>query len=184
MNWIKRGLLGLLLLLILAFIALWGLSHRPGHGTFELSILINRPASVVFAALTDDTMTKQWVSGIVELKELTARPAHVGTKILLTENISGNRVVMEEEIIELQPPHLKKYISRGLGDPLTQFTEIGEYLLEEKDGQTIFTMKSTIEYHSFIYRLLEPLLTPSVRKKFEGDQQRLKAILEAQAFVQ
>lgn len=181
MKWIMRGIVGVLSLFILAIITLWVLGCRPGHGTFEVSILINKPLPVVYASLTDDNITKQWVSGILELKELTPEPVHIGTKILLTENINGNIVVMEEEVTDLKPPYLKKYTSCGLGDPSKRFTEFGEYELKDKEGRTLFTMRSKIKYHGFIYNFLEPLLTPSVRKKFEGDQKRLKAILEAKS---
>jgi uncharacterized protein YndB with AHSA1/START domain len=179
MKWIKRLLLGIILVFVLAVMVLWILSYRPGHGTFEVSAFIDRPTAVVFGALVDDDMTKRWVSGIDNIKELTPRPAHVGTKIIITERINGHMVVMEEEITELKPPFIKKYTSKGIGDPSTSFMEYGEYQLEPKDGGTLFTMKSQLEFHGFLYRLLEPLMTPMARSKFEGDQKKLKAILEA-----
>lgn len=178
MNWILRGIIGFLVVCAAGIIILWGLGYRPGHGSFETSILINQPRPIVYAALTDDDMTKKWVSGIIELKKLTPDPMHVGTKILLTETINGDTVVMEEEVSELQPPRIKKYISRGIGDPSIQFIEFGEYELEDKEGQTLFTMRSHIQYHGWLYKLLEPLLTFLVRHKFSGDQKRLKDILE------
>lgn len=180
MKWIKRIVIGIVILLVVTISILWILGHRPGSGTFEVSVLINRPMPVVFAALTDDNMTKKWVSGVVSIQELTPPPTRVGTTIILTEHISGHRVVMKEEVVGLKSPYLKKYVSIGMGDPATQFTEYGEYQLEEKDGKTLFTMRSKIKYHGLLYSLLEPLLTPSVRAKFEGDQKTLKAILEAQ----
>ena len=38
-------------------------------------------------------------------------------------------------------------------------------------------MNSQIEYHGYLYSLLEPILTPAVKEKFAGDQITLKNIL-------
>lgn len=181
MRFIKRIIIWIVALIILAIITLWALGHRSGHGHFEVSIFINRPPAEVFPALINEDMTKKWVSKITSIKELTPGPHRVGTTIVITENINGQTVVMNEEITELKPPYIKRYISRGIGDPSTQFTEYGEYELEPKDGGTVFTMRSQLEYHGLLYRLLEPILTPLVRSKFEGDQKTLKAILEGDA---
>lgn len=179
MKWIKRIIISIVLLLVLAIATLWILGHRPGAGTFEVSVLIDRPMPVVYAALTNDNMTRKWVSGVINIEKLTPPPTRVGTTIILTEMISGHRVVMREEVTALDPPRLKKYISLGMGEPSTQFTEYGEYELTNEGGKTLFTMRSKLKYHGLLYTLLEPLLTPSVRAKFEGDQKTLKAILEA-----
>ncbi len=180
MNWLKRIILGLVILFIIAFIGLWLASFRSNRGQFDVSVMINQPPSVVFGALIDPEMTKKWVSGVIEIKRLTPEPAHVGTKLLIIENINGRRVEMEEEITYLDPPYIDKYTSRGLGDPSEQFTEFGEYRLEAIDGKTRFTMLSKIEFHGFLYSLLEPLLIYGAREKFAGDQLRLKDLLESQ----
>jgi len=178
MKWLRWILSVIIIILILAFTGLWIAGKRAGHGSFEVSILINRPAPIIFSALTDHEMTKKWVSGIIELKDLTPGNNGVGSKILLTEKINGSIVVMEEEITSLRPPYLKKYNSLGIGTPSKEFIEHGEYELTKQGKQTLFTMRSLIEYKGFLYRLLEPLLTPAVRAKFEGDQKRLKRLLE------
>jgi uncharacterized protein YndB with AHSA1/START domain len=181
MKWLKRGLIGILFLLVIAVVGLWIAGQRPDKGYFEISVMINRPISEVYSALLDPEMTKKWVSGVVEIKKLTPGKTAVGTKLLLIEDINGQRVSMEEEITQLEPPHLEKYTARGLGDPSQQFTELGEYRLEEKGGATKFTMTSQMEYHGFLNNFLEPLITPFIRNKFAGDQETLKAILESNA---
>lgn len=180
MKWLKYGFIGVLLLLLLGVLGLWIAGMRSGHGHFETSVMINRPISVVYAALTNPEITQKWVSGIVEIKQLTPGDTKVGSKLLLVEYVDGRKVRMEEEITLLNPPHLVKYTTIGLGEPSSQFTEYGEYRLEEVEGMTKFTMNSQIEYHGFFYRLIEPLLTPAVRDKFSGDQTTLKRILEGQ----
>lgn len=179
MKWTLRIISIIVIILVLIVIGLWIAGKRSGHGRFEVSILIDRPASVIFDALTNHEMTRRWVSGIVNLKDLTPGNNGVGSKIILTEKINGSIVVMEEDITELKPPFLKKYISLGLGGPSKEFTEYGEYELSKQGNQTLFTMRSRMEYKGFLFRLLEPLLTPAVKAKFEGDQKRLKSILES-----
>lgn len=180
MKCIKSIFFSIIGLIVLAVLVLWGLGHRPGAGTFEVSIMINRTPAEIFPLLLDESMTKKWVSAIVKIDELTPLPAHVGTKIVITEKISGQTVVIDEEISGLKPPFLKQYISRGTRDPASSFTEYGEYELQPKDGGTLFTMRSKIEYHGFLYSLLEPILTMSVREKFAGDLQTLKKLAESQ----
>ncbi len=177
MKWVKRILGTLLILFILAVLGLSLASFRSNRGFFEVSVMINRPPSVVFAALIDPEMTKQWVSGVIEIKKLTSGEAHVGTKLLIIENIDGRRVEMEEEITFLNPPYVDKYTSRGLGE--NKFLEYGEYRLEEINGQTKFTMLSQISFDGFIHNLLEPLIIYGASKKFSHDQLTLKKILEA-----
>lgn len=177
MKWILGVIIGIVSLFILAVIALWLAGWRSDRGKFEVSVIIDRPAPVVFAALLDPEMTKKWVSGVIEIKQLTPELGQVGTKLLIIENIDGRKVEMEEEITYLDPPYVDQYTSRSLKEP--KFMEWGEYRLEEKDGQTKFTMLSRIEYEGILINLLEPLITPSVRKKFAHDQQTLKHLLES-----
>lgn len=177
MKWVIGIIIGVFLFFILAALGLWAASFRSDRGHFEVSVMINRPPNVVFAALLDPEMTKRWVSGVIEIKKLTPGKAHVGTKLLIIENIDGHRVEMEEEITDLKPPYIDKYTSRGLGE--NKFIEFGEYRLEEINGQTKFTMLSRIEFHGLIHNLLEPLIIYAARQKFAGDQQTLKALLEA-----
>lgn len=181
MKWLKRGFTGVLIFLVLAVFGLWIVGMRSDRGHFEISIIINRPISVVYAALTNPDITKRWVSGIVEIKRLTPeQDTKIGTKLLLIEYVDGLRVAMEEEITVLHPPYLVKYTTIGQGAPSTRFTEYGQYQLEEMQGMTKFTMNSQIEYHGWLYSLLEPIITYTVRNKFAGDQITLKTILEDQ----
>ena len=117
MKWLIRGLIGVLLVLFLAVFGLWIAGQRSNGGHFETSIMINRPISVVYAALTDPDMTKRWVSGIVEIKRLTPGDTKVGSRLLLIEFVDGKKVSMDEEITHLKPPYLVKYTTIGLGDP-------------------------------------------------------------------
>jgi len=178
MQWLKKILLTVVLILFLAVVGLWAVGQRSDRGHFNISILIDRPITDVYNALINPDMTKKWVSGLVEIKRLTPGDTHVGTKLVLVEHVDRLLVTMEEEITDLQPPHLVKYTTIGQGEPSTRFTEYGQYQLKEVDGMTQFTLDSQIEYHGFLYRLIEPLLTYTVRDKFEGDQITLKRLLE------
>lgn len=178
MQIVKRILIGLILVLAFAALVLWVASFRSNRGHFEVSVMINKPPSVVFAALLDPEMTKKWVSGVIEIKKLTSGEPRVGTRLLIVEMINGQRVEIDEEITYLEPPFIDKYTSIGVGDPTRQFTEYGEYRLKEVNGQTKFTMLSDVKFHGALYNFLEPILVYGAKVKFEGDQQRLKAILE------
>ena len=180
MKWLKRALLAVTLVILLVVIGLWATGQRSDRGHFNISIMIDRPITDVYAALTDPDITKKWVSGIVEIKQLTPGKTHVGTKLLLVEHVDRLLVTMEEEITDLQPSRLVKYTTIGQGEASTRFTEYGQYQLEDVHGMTKFTLDSQIEYHGFLYKLIEPLLTYTIRNKFAGDQITLKNLLENQ----
>lgn len=165
MKWVK----GLIVLSLVAVAALWLAGMRPGRGQLEVSVVIDKPPAVVFAALMNPEITLKWVSGIKEIKQLTPDLGKVGSKLMLI----GNGADVLEEITHLQSPYLGKFTALG-----KQFTQDGEYRLEEVKGKTKFTIVSKIEYHGFLHQFLEPLLVWRARHKLEGDQKRLKAILE------
>jgi uncharacterized protein YndB with AHSA1/START domain len=71
---------------------------------FTNTITINRPATVVFAYLSDLENLPQWNYALSETRQLTPGPPGVGTRYLQTRTIP---VHTEEslEIIEFAPPH-------------------------------------------------------------------------------
>ncbi len=173
MKWLIQGLFAIFVLLFLTAFGLWLAGLRPARGSFEVSILIHQPREKVYAALLNPEITKKWISGIAEIRQDPPGTPRVGTKFLITEDFSGQWIEMEEKITYLAPPSLVKYQVESV-----HHSELGEYQLEEEDGGTRFSMKSQMEFHGTLYRLLEPLITPFIRNKLSNDQRSLKEILE------
>lgn len=179
MKRLERVVIALVVLLFLILIGLVIAGRRTDHGQVEVSILIHKTKPEIFAALIDHDMIKKWVSGIIDLKDLTPGKKGIGSKIQLTERVNESTVLLEEEITFLKPPYLKKYTRIGLGVPWQEFIEYGDYELSTQDDQTLFTIRAQLEYKGFLYQLLEPIITPAIKAKFEADQKQLKRLLEA-----
>lgn len=179
MKWWIQGLSGIVVIIFLTAFGLWLASLRPNRGTFEASVLIHESPAIVYAALLNPDMTKKWISGISEITQVPSGTVRVGTKFFILEDFIGQWAEMVEEITQLNPPHLVKYQVESIVKPSTHYSEKGEYLIVEEEGGTRFTLKGHMEFHSFLYRLLEPLITPFIRSKLAYDQKTLKELLES-----
>jgi uncharacterized protein YndB with AHSA1/START domain len=180
MKWIGRILGGLAAVAVLCIAGLWLAGLRPNHGRNSGTVEINRPAAQVWRYLTNDELTKRWVSGLDEIQHLTPGVSGAGEKLRLRERYEGNVAEMEMTMGRVEAPQHMQFTIIGLGDPSNGFTEKGEYVLEERDGKTRVTLSGQTEYHGLLVRLMEPLITPAADKKLAGDLARLKVLVEAE----
>lgn len=179
MTLLERLGIASVILIFTIFLSLLIIGKRDSQGRFETAILINKPIQIVYNTITDHDLNHRWISGIVEQKNLTPQVNGIGSKLLLTEKIHGSTLQMEEEITFLQPPFLKKYTTVGIGAPWKQFIAYNDYELSTQGNQTLFTIRSELEYKGFLYQILEPFITPVVKTKVAEDQKRLKRFLES-----
>jgi uncharacterized protein YndB with AHSA1/START domain len=180
MKWLSRIFGAVVALVALCVAGLWLAGMRPGHGHNSGSVEINRPAAQVWRYLTDDELIKKWVSGLAEIRHMTPGVTGEGEKLRLKEGYEGKGVEMEMTMWRIEAPRRMEFTLEGLGDPANGFTEKAAYVLEEKDGKTRVTLSAQTEYHGFLVRLMEPLITPAADKKLAGDLARLKAMVEAE----
>jgi carbon monoxide dehydrogenase subunit G len=180
MKWVWRIVGGIAALVVLCVAGLWIAGMRPGHGHNSGSVEINRPAAQVWRYLTDDELTKKWVSGLEEIQHVTPGVTGAGEKLRLKERYEGDVVEMEMTMGRIDAPWRMEFTLEGLGDPSNGFTEKAQYLLEEKDGKTRVTLSAQTEYHGLLVRLMEPVITPAADKKLAGDLSRLKSLVEAE----
>jgi uncharacterized protein YndB with AHSA1/START domain len=179
MKWVWRTLGTIIALVVLCVAGLWLAGMRPGHGYGSGSVEINRPAAQVWRYLTDDELLKKWISGLTEIRHISPGVTGPGEKLRLAERYGSETVEMEMTMGRVEAPHLMEFTLEGLGDPSNGFTEQAKYTLEEKDGKTRVTLSAQTEYHGFLIRLLEPLITPQADKKLAEDLARLKALVES-----
>jgi len=180
MKWVWRILGGIVVLLVLGVAGLWLAGMRPSHGQNSGSVVINRPAVQVWRYLTNDELTKKWVSGLTEIRHITPGVSGPGEKLRLRESYGNEAVEMEMTMGSIEAPRRMEFTLEGLGDPSNGFTEKSQYVLEENDGKTRVTLSGQTEYHGLFVRLMEPLITPQADKKLAEDLARLKALVEAE----
>ena len=180
MKWVRRILGGILALVALCVAGLWLAGLRPGQGYCAATVEINRRPAQVWRYLTTDELTKKWVSGLEVIRHDSPGVHGSGEKLHMVESYEGERVEMEMTMGRVEAPRVMEFTLVALGDPSNGFTEKGGYALEERDGKTRVTLAATSEYHGFLLRLMEPLITRSAKEKLRGDLARLKALVEAE----
>jgi uncharacterized protein YndB with AHSA1/START domain len=179
MKWVVIILGGLVGLLLVAALVLWSLGFRDGAGRIAGSIEIDRPPAEVWPWIVEGEKVKQWVSWLTEVHDLTPDLEGVGSRvrwIMIDPNMNNQRVQIDAEYTAYQPATLS---SVSLDSP-GMFTGTGQYALTDLGaGRTRVDYLSEYRMSSWVWRLREPVVTPSARRKAEEDLARLKTVVEA-----
>lgn len=133
---------------------------------------IERPASAVFAAMTDPDLFSQWTD-MVDMKFESGAP-RVGMKgsfRLARGPIKGR---LATEITELIPDRLVTY---HITHPVMQWDAVAR-IEPRGEGASELDYGGTITLRGW-RRLLEPLMAAEVRSSERAEAGRLKALLEA-----
>ncbi len=115
----------------------------------------------------------EWRGGVSELEQLTEGPVGVGTRIRAGGRVLGRPVGIVIEVAALEPG--SRFAYRGAAGPLRTHNIV---TFERVAGGTQVTWTDEIELGG-ILGPLEPLMGRMVRRGYEADLGRLKAILEA-----
>jgi uncharacterized protein YndB with AHSA1/START domain len=185
MKWVLRILGGLAALFVLAVAGLWVAGLRPGHGRLVTEVVIDRPAPQVFRWLTEDERVKNWISGLEEVRPVSA-PAdggEVGKKFHLVDVYKDEHVEMEMTVTKFEKDRALSILVSSVGDPNNGFTETGDYTLSEQNGKTRLRFDVQTKYFGLLPRLFEPLITPQAKEKVQDDFRRLKSLAEAEPLI-
>lgn len=139
----------------------------------EQHVEINRPASAVFAFVSDQANAPRWQRGLEEVHRLTDGPIGVGTRYRFVRTLMGRRMPGENEYTRYEPDRSTAFTATSGGWPLE-----ASYVVEPfEDGWTRLT--STIALHpAGPLRLLEPLFTATLTRDVKGNLASLKDLLE------
>jgi uncharacterized protein YndB with AHSA1/START domain len=177
MKWLAWGVAGVVGLVVVMACVLWVLGRRADAGRVQASIDVDRPPAEVWAWITDPKKEKAWVSWLVEVRE--DGPAKVGSRqvwVMEDRNNGNERVEIASVATSVEP-------GRRLGVRLSapgMFTGDAVYTLSDLgNGRTRLATDSRYRYDMAFARLMEPLITPSAKKKFVEDLARLKTLAEA-----
>ncbi len=180
MKWVKRVAIVLAALLILPVVTLLLLGLRSGAGQVHSAVDVQTSPDQLWGWIDDGDRVKQWVSWTVEMKPW-APHAGVGATRSATmrdENNGGTQMVIDGTCTEYDPP---KTLAVKLSVP-NEFDGMETYRLTDLgNGRTRLDVVMTYHFASAFARLFEPVITPSARKKFEGDLARLKTLVESKA---
>jgi uncharacterized protein YndB with AHSA1/START domain len=170
-------LAGIVGLVVVAVLVLMLMSFRRGAGTMTTVIEIDRPPEVVWPWLTEADKQKQWVSWLVEVKDLTPDVKGVGKKFawVMDDPNMKQHVEIVGELIAEEPLRLSTVrLSSEIG-----FDGTSTWTLTDLGGRTRFESEGKFRYDKWLYRLMEPMITPQAKKKQELDFAKLKSLVEA-----
>ena len=101
LQWILRGVLAIVILIVAGVGLLWILSHRSGANAIVEPVEIARPPAAVWPWITKPDRMKQWISGLTEMTG-NGGPPTVGQKTRLVMTINGRRTDMASEVTDFE----------------------------------------------------------------------------------
>lgn len=140
----------------------------------EVKIRIGRGAEDVYAYASTFSAMPEWRGGVSEVEQLTEGPVGVGTRIRAGGKLLGRPVGIVIEVTALEPG--SRFAYRGASGPLRTHNIV---TFESVAGGTQVTWTDDVQLGGR-FGLFEPLMGRMVRRGYEADLGRLKAILEAQ----
>ena len=180
MKWVLYVAVSLFALIGLAVVALLVIGGGRGIGRFETSVDVARPAPVVFAWVTEPKRLQSWVGWLIEVKSLTPQASGVGARnlwVMEDRNNNNQRMDLHTEVVRHEPDRL---IETTVDVP-EGFTGRVAYELQPLDAtRTRLTYRATFQYHHWLAKLLEPIISRSARQKLVEDLERLKRQAEAE----
>ena len=180
MKWLLYVMAGLVGIVVLAVVVLLALGGGRGEGTHETSVEIARPASVVFAWITEPDRVKSWVGWLIDINSLTPGKAGVGAReiwVMEDRNNNNQRMDIEAEVTRLETDRLLETRLNAPGG----FTGTVTYELLPLDAnRTRLVYRGTFKYEHWLAKLLEPVISRSAQHKLEEDLERLRQKAEAE----
>jgi len=179
MRWLKRIGLALVGMIAAAVLVLSILASRQEAREMSVSVEINRPPEEVWKWIEEPGKIRQWVSWLVEIKELTPGVRGKGARgVWVMEDRNNNNALMNlnYEVAAYDPGKSRTVKITAVEG----FEGEVEYKLADMgNGRTRLEMQSQYTFHTWFVKLLSPLILPQARKKAEDDFARLKQKAEA-----
>ena len=141
---------------------------------FELSLEIRRPRSEVFAFWSDPQNLAAWQSGVVEVKA-DAGPVGRGTRYTVVRKALGMTQEMRTTLVEFEAEQRVVETARGGPAKHTVTTVFSEL----PAGRTRLDTIVEVDLGGLLGRIGDKLAAGKIKAQAEGDQARLKALLEA-----
>jgi carbon monoxide dehydrogenase subunit G len=140
------------------------------------SMAVDRPASEVFAYVTDPSRFAEWQYGVVDGHNPGDAHAAVGDKCVTTRQIGLAKRRVTSEITRIRPP--RSWSVRGVDGPVRAAVDVD---VEPIGGGERSRVSITIDFNGHgIGKLVVPLvIRPQAAKEMNANMQRLKQRLEA-----
>lgn len=141
--------------------------------SFDVDVTVNRPVETVFAFANDPATFPQWQPAVVESRQSSPDPLGVGSTGMNARKVMGQRVESTFEVTSYAQNQLFGVKSTS-GPVAYEITSS----FEPVDGGTRLRVHFQGEPQG-LFKAAERMLASTVKKDFEEDYQRLKALLES-----
>jgi len=178
MKWVLR-IVGILVALpLLGAVVLLAMGQRSSAGHTHASIEIQAPPDRIWPWLEDSARLKQWISWLVDVRNGAKNGTGVGAQrvfVMRDENNGGALMEIEFTWTEYAPPTtlVARSTTAGIFDGLQ-----GYHLTDLGGGRTRVEIDGQYQFHIWMARLMEPLITPQAEKKLRADLAHLKQLVE------
>jgi uncharacterized protein YndB with AHSA1/START domain len=143
--------------------------HRNEH-----SVEIAAAPAEVFPWLAASDRRCEWMGALTESEPLTEGSPGIGSRFRDVFEDLGQRVELEAEIVEFDPPHAMtvQLVSKVFDATSSQRLE------ELEGGRTRLIAVIETEYKQRAARIAAPVVTRRAQKRLEQDLERLKKLVE------
>ena len=141
--------------------------------SYQNEVMVNKPASEVWAIMEDDTRISEWLTVIDRMELVSGEAGTVGavSNIYVTEN--GEEMVMQETITAVTP---EKRIAMTF---TMDFMDMEyEMELEEMDGKTKITSRSVTTGNGLVAKSIVALMPSVMKAQEEANLGNLKAVVD------
>ena len=137
----------------------------------EVTIHLDKPVEQVFAFLMDTSKLTTWQSNLIKSEQLTEGPLRTGSRFREIRRINNKEEEIQGEITVLEPN--KRLETKTVTQPQAMVS----YSLVPESGGTRLNYKFILVTSGFM-RLLEPMISSSIKEGTQADFETLKQILE------
>ena len=138
----------------------------------ERSTEIGAPPETVFPYLFDEDKVPQWTTGLEGYERLDGGPMDRGARFRQRLEVSGERLTVELEVTQYDPPRRaeSRFKLRGIDVTTT-------YALAAEGSGSKLTQSLDASGGGLKGRVLIPIIQPHLERKLEADLAALSALL-------
>jgi len=167
---ILKYLLGIILLLILLFIAMGFIRSTI---EYDCEVTIDKPASEVWAVMNDESTLSEWISGYESSEVVSGTPNTVGAVSNININENGQKMTMQETITAVIP---EKQLSMDFSMDMMDMNY--DLLLESKGNSTVVKTTSKTEGNGMLYRSILAFMPSAMEAQELENLNKLKRLVE------
>ena len=169
MKYIKY-LLGVLILLPIIFFLRGVLTSSV---SYESEVIIDRPTSVVWSVMQDESKLPDWIDGFKSTKHISGEAGTVGAVSHVYVDQGGQESMMKETITALVPNE-KMAMTFSM-----DFMDMDyEMILEDQGDKTLVTSRSVTRGNGLFAKSMVAWMKGGMKKQEDKNMAKLKGVVE------